>query len=272
MKLDRWSGAGRFVLTGIMIFLAVPFAPSVEICAAQGLKAEFANPPAASRMASYGWIFGPAWTKTEIKRELTVFRKAGIGRILIYPLYPYSVNNPPKGIYNQKYLSPKFLATLRYAADTAREMSIRCDLVMGSGWPYGGHQIPESLSPERIFAKISDVSATPGREATIGLPKLQQFEKIIPVQLVPKPGEALEHSQIDLTGNVNSSGKVTLRVPPGKWQLMTVIEGPTTGRHKVIFAAAGGGGNVIDHLNPNAVNLYLHSVCDKLAQAVHGRI
>jgi hypothetical protein len=40
----------------------------------------------------------------------------------------------------------------------------------------------------------------------------------------------------------------------------------------VAYAANGAGGNVIDHLDPHAVELYLRTVCDKLAEAGKGRI
>ncbi len=50
----------------------------------------------------------------------------------------------------------------------------------------------------------------------------------------------------------------------------TFLEAPTTDRHKVIYAAAGGAGNVIDHLDPKAVSLYLENVVAKLADAVKG--
>lgn len=234
--------------------------------------ATFANPPAESRMATYWWIFGPAWTRSEIKRELNIFRDAEIGRILIYFLYPYDVDNPAKGIHNQRFLSAGFLDTLRYTMDTAREMSIDCDVVMGSGWPYGGPEIPESLAPKRIYAMSSPVTGTVGSQAEIGLPPLQQFEKIVAVRLVPKATGPHQPEATDLTQNLQPSGHVSFRVPAGEWEVMTIIEGPTTARHKVVYSAAGGGGNVIDHLSKRAVNLYLHTVSEKLATAVQGKV
>jgi hypothetical protein len=222
-------------------------------------------------MASYWRVFGPAWTKPEIRRELGVLKAAGIGRILIYPLYSYEVDNPQKGIVNQNYLSPEFPDTLRYALDIANTMSIAADLVMGTGWPYGGPQIPESLSPKRIYAQTTPVEGTPGARVTVKTPPAPQYGRIVAVQLVPKtPGATA--TMVDLTGQVNASGEVSFVVPEGQWEVMTFLEAPTLSRHKVAYAAAGAGGNVIDHLDKHAVELYLRTVCDRLAEAGKGRI
>ena len=272
MKCEREVSLRKVRFLGFVIALSLLVSAHGRAQTAQATPATFAHPPAESRMASYWWVFGPAWTKPEIKREIALFHDAGIGRILIYPLYPYDVDNPAKGVHNQNYLSPEFLETLRYAVDTAQQMSVQCDLVMGSGWPYGGPAIPESMAPKRIYAKSSPVTGTVGSQVEIDLPALQQFEKIVAVRLVPKLSGPHQPNSIDLTQRAQPSGKISFQVPAGEWEVMTIIEGPTPGRHKVIFASAGGGGNVIDHLNKEAVNLYLHTVCEKLATAVQGRV
>lgn len=234
------------------------------------LAHEFVQPPAESRMASYWWVFGPAWTKPEIQRELQVLKRAGIGRLLIFPLYPYEVDNPAKGIVNQNYLSPEFLDTLRYALVTANNMDISIDLVMGTGWPYGGPQIPASLSPKRIYSETTPVAGRTGETIALKLPAAAASGKIIAVQLVSSD-PAAQTRPVDLTDRV-SNGAVRFVLPQGKWELMTFLEGPTLARHTVIFAAAGAGGNVIDHLSKQAVDLYLKTVCDKLAVAGKGHI
>jgi len=63
---------------------------------------------------------------------------------------------------------------------------------------------------------------------------------------------------------------IATRVASTRARTATFLEAPTTDRHKVIYAAAGGAGNVIDHLDPKAVSLYLENVVAKLADAVKG--
>ncbi len=226
---------------------------------ASEIDRRFADPPPEARMAAYLWSFGPAWTRAEVDRHVDLLRRAGIGRILIYPLYPYEVDDPARGIRNLPYLSAEFLDMLSCLASRIKAKGMEADLVMGTGWPYGGPMVPESLSPKRIVMKEGNLAQM--RPAAAG-----EGERVIAVQLVPPTGEAL-----DVTGRVRE-GRVELAPPPGQWTLATFLESPTTHRHKVIYAAAGGGGNVIDHLNPQAVALYLKEVGAKLAAAVRGSV
>ena len=253
-----------------LCILAVPFL-ALALAGPQlsdEIERRFSDPPPDTRMATYLWSFGPAWTREELRRELTVLEKAGIGRVLFYPLYPYEVDNPARGIHNLKYLSPEFLDMLRYAVSTARELKMEPDLVMGTGWPYGGPMIPESLSPKRIVMQSAPVTGAPGERVSMPVAATGEHEERIAVLLVPKvPGS---HESIDLSGQVTNSGQVAFQAPEGEWVLMSFLQSPTTSRHKVAYAAAGGGGNVIDHLDGRAVDLYLKEVGAKLAAAGKG--
>jgi len=151
---------------------------------ASEFEERFAHPPDESRMATYWWVFGPAWTKPEISRELRVLKDAGIGRILIFPLYPYEVDDPERGIKNQEYLSPEFLDHFQYAVRQANELGLAVDLVMGTGWPYGGPTIPQELSPRRMYSKTVPFDAAPGTEISVKLPELGEHDELIAVQLV----------------------------------------------------------------------------------------
>ncbi|MEN6600934.1 MAG: glycosyl hydrolase, partial [Bryobacteraceae bacterium] len=86
--------------------------------------ASFADPPRAYDMGVYWWWFGPAVTKAEVTRELEVMRDAHISSVLIFPIYPISVDNPSKEIRNLNYLSPQFLDVLGHAAREAHRMGI----------------------------------------------------------------------------------------------------------------------------------------------------
>ena len=240
------------------------------LCAAAfpqtSIERQFASPPAQARVATYFWSFGPAWTRPEIDRHLTLFEKAGIGRLLIYPLYPCEVDDPARGIRNLNYLSPEFLDMLSYLVGTAKKRGLECDLVMGTGWPYGGPMIPETLSPKRIVMKAEPVRGAAGVPASMRLPPLAEHEEIIAAQLVPDaPGRPAIDVRVE-------NGEARFTAPEGGWSLMTFLQSPTTHRHKVIYAAAGGGGNVIDHLDERAVQMYLKEVSAKLAEAVKGNL
>lgn len=184
---------------------------------------------------------------------------------MIFPLYPYELDNPSRGIKNQAYLSPEFLDHLKYAIDTAQELGFKIDLVMGTGWPYGGPMVPQKLSPRELKMISTPVSAAAGTNAAVKLPSMGPDDDLVAVLLAPQDASrAAGAPSADLSARV-ANHEVSFTVPPGNWEIMTFIQIPTQQRHKVVYAAAGAGGNAIDHLSKEAVTMYLNEVSSKLA-------
>ncbi len=52
------------------------------------------------------WWFGIAVEKPEILRELQQMKADGIGGVELAFVYPQVVDNPAKGLVNQRFLSP----------------------------------------------------------------------------------------------------------------------------------------------------------------------
>ena len=90
------------------------------------------------------WWFGPAVTKPELEREMRLMKEGGIGGFEVQPVYPLEVDG------NFPYLSDEFLDALRFTGAKARELGLRYDLTLGSGWPFGGPHIPLSLAAPRL--------------------------------------------------------------------------------------------------------------------------
>ncbi|MDP9028710.1 MAG: glycoside hydrolase, partial [Actinomycetota bacterium] len=100
----------------------------------QTLREGFAHPTSASRPMMRWWWFGPAVERTEILRELDAMAAAGFGGAELSVVYPLSEES-------DSYLSPTFLADLRFAAEAARDRGLRLDITLGSVWSFGGPQI-----------------------------------------------------------------------------------------------------------------------------------
>src|SRR5271170_1968044 len=83
------------------------------------LHASFADPPDDSKIMMRWWWFGPAVTKSELKRELEQMKAAGIGGVEIATLYPQALDDPATGFRNFTYLSDEHIDALRFAADEA---------------------------------------------------------------------------------------------------------------------------------------------------------
>jgi hypothetical protein len=120
-------------------------APAVEETA-KTLQA----PPPEARILMRWWWFGPAVTHQELARELEAMKAAGIGGVEIQPVYPLTLDDPANGLRNLRFLSPEFLEALRFTERKARELGLRVDLTLGSGWPFGGPKIPLELAAGRL--------------------------------------------------------------------------------------------------------------------------
>ena len=108
------------------------------------LRRGFEQPPDDARIMMRWWWFGPAVTKTELEREMRLMKEGGIGGFEVQPTYPLQLEG------NIRYLSPEFLDALRFAGEKAKELGLRMDLTLGSGWPYGGPHIPVDLAAGRL--------------------------------------------------------------------------------------------------------------------------
>src|SRR5262249_28733921 len=102
------------------------------------LQRRFETPPDDARIMMRWWWFGPAVTPARLEQELRLMKDAGIGGVEIQPVSPVSLDDAARGLRNLPYLSPEFLDALRFAGAKGRELGLRVDLTLGSGWPYGG--------------------------------------------------------------------------------------------------------------------------------------
>jgi hypothetical protein len=108
------------------------------------LRLGFERPPDDARIMMRWWWFGPAVKKAELEREMRAMKEGGIGGFEVQPVYPLEVEG------NYPYLSPEFLDNLRFTAEKARELGLRFDLTLASGWPYGGPHIPLDKASGRL--------------------------------------------------------------------------------------------------------------------------
>ena len=101
-------------------------------------------PQGTGRLIMHWYIFGPAWTAAEAIRQLRLMHDAHVGGVLIFPTYPVAVDDPARGIRNHRYLSPEFLEVLGAVLSETRRLGMTADMVIGTGWPYGGPSVTEA--------------------------------------------------------------------------------------------------------------------------------
>ncbi len=221
MRLNR----REFLGAGSLLLGAPPAAPSGPT----DVAAAFASLPEAGRLILHWYIFGPAWTVDEAKRQLRLMRDAHIGGVLIFPTYPIAVDDAARGVHNQSYLSPEFLSVLHAVVEDARALGMTVDLVAGTGWPFGGPSVTLEDS-----AKMIRRSVLPAGEP---VPAAGRAEERIAVIADPKSGAQ---------------------------QIFSAV--PT--RMQVKRASVGAEGLCVDHCNAAALRRYLDEVAGKLLGAI----
>jgi hypothetical protein len=258
-------------LLGIVVTLGLAVAAwpvsSQSASALATLKQQFETPPDDSRPMMRWWWFGPSVTNAQLARELTAMKAAGIGGVEIQPVYPMALDDDAKGIKNLPFLSDEFLAALRFASKTARDLGLRVDLTLGSGWPFGGPQVSIADAAGRLRVERVALAAGQRRAA---LPYLQDGERMFATFVTETKGDAIVPDSLrDLTsvsGATIADGLVELKTPfDGPRTLMVFIHSRTG--MMVKRAAIGSEGFVLSHYDRPALDRYLGSVGDRLMTA-----
>src|SRR5689334_23988442 len=125
------------------------------------LRRGFEQPPDDARMMVRWWWFGPAVTKPELEREMRLMKEGGIGGFEVQATYPLQLEG------NMRYMSPEFLEALRFTGEKAKELGLRMDLTLGSGWPFGGPHIPVELASGRLRTALGERSELPAGDTLI---------------------------------------------------------------------------------------------------------
>jgi hypothetical protein len=206
------------------------------------------------------WWFGPAVVKPELKKELETMRGAGIGGVEIQPVYPLMLDDPAKGIKNLRYLSPEFLDDLSFANRTARNLGLRVDITLGSGWPYGGPKTTLALSAGRL-----KVLKVPVGESMPAPPVLADGDSLIAAFVVEGTAQSFDAAsavRIDPAGSLPA-------LASGPHMLLYFIASHTG--QQVKRAAFGAEGLVLDHLSRAAIDEHLQDVATPLVDAFGNR-
>lgn len=243
----------------LIILTTLSFASDQDLAE---MRRSFANPPDDSRIMMRWWWFGPAVAKAELEREMKLMKEAGIGGFEVQPVYPVALDDAAAGIKNSSYLSDEFLEALRFTSDKARELGLRMDLTLGSGWPFGGAQVPIRDAAGKL--RIVRVRIPEGARR-LPVPSIASGEKFIAAFLSPAQAQPVTSAEIhELT--VIKDGAVTIPTIQGAHEALFFIS--SRSGMMVKRPAVGAEGFVLNHYDRSAVEGYLHNVGDRLMQAL----
>ncbi|HEX4949515.1 MAG TPA: glycosyl hydrolase, partial [Blastocatellia bacterium] len=170
-KLSMSPQRSAVLASLLVLFLCAPFAQPRDIAE---LQRQFQTPPDDARMMMRWWWFGPTITKTELEREMRLMKDGGIGGFEIQPVYPVVLDNANKGLKTVPFLSDEFIDALKFTQEKARELGLRVDVTIGSGWPFGGPSVPVTEAAGRL--RVDRVKANSRR---VPLPPIAEGEKLL---------------------------------------------------------------------------------------------
>lgn len=216
------------------------------------------------------WWNGIRVVKEELLRELDLLKAAGIGGVEINAIeFPETAD--PLNYEEHEWLSNYWLEMLKIAVAGAKERGLICDIIVGSGWPFGG----EFLKEEEQTQMITIVTRELEGPATISIPKQEMLDEAEPPFSSKRMEKTKEFfalrlspafmkeftSGIDFNSEIENE-TITIQVPEGKHVLYGLVK--LTGFMSVMRGAPGARGPVLNHYNKKAVELYLNRMSDAI--------
>ena len=245
--------------------------PSKQVSSGNAYYDQFRNPEAKYRPFVRWWWNGDKVNANELRRELHLLKDAGIGGVEINPVgFPGGADD--LGIPSIPWLSKEWIDMLKVAFDQASKLDMTCDLIVGSGWPFGGEFLQgdergqvmvvgvEKLSGPQEYT-TSVFSLLKEADPAISKPYSGRVPHLLSLQLVPEPLGSLDQV-IDLSDKINEKGAFTIQIPEGKYALYALVRIDSFGA--VISGAPGAQGPTLNHLDSTAVKKYLNHMSDAI--------
>ncbi|MDQ3277894.1 MAG: glycoside hydrolase family 2, partial [Bacteroidota bacterium] len=230
----------------------------------------FKNPSAGYRPFVRWWWNGDKVEKSELARELRIMKDAGIGGVEINPIkFPQRTDD--LGKKSLRWLSDEWIEMLQFTFSEAKKLDMTCDLIVGSGWPFGAEFLEGEERAQLMVIGTKKIEGAMDFEASlfdlmkdadpaVTSPFARRKMEIVSVQLVPDPFTNMDQVK-DYTDQVKT-GFVNFTLPHGKYVLYTLIK--SSGFLEVINGAPGANGPVLNHYNKAAVNKYLYHMSDTI--------
>lgn len=245
--------------------------PSKQVSSGNAYYDQFRNPEAKYRPFVRWWWNGDKVNANELRRELHLLKDAGIGGVEINPVgFPGGADD--LGIPSIPWLSKEWIDMLKVAFDQASKLNMTCDLIVGSGWPFGGEFLEGDERGQVMVIGVEKVtgpqeyttsvfSLLKEADPAISKPYSGRVPHLLSLQLVPEPLGSLDQV-IDLSDKINEKGAFTIQIPEGKYALYALVRIDSFGA--VISGAPGAQGPTLNHLDSTAVKKYLNHMSDAI--------
>lgn len=234
----------------------------------------FKSPSMGYRPFVRWWWNGNKIEKTELARELKLLKEAGIGGVEINPI-SFPSNTDDMDIPAVDWLSEEWIDLLKFTLAEAKKLDMTCDLLAGTGFPYGAGFLEAEDRAEVVVVAVKKLAGPLKTEislfdifreadpATLS-PYTGRKMELLGLSIVPDPLTSIDQVK-NITNHVVDEG-VKIDLPKGNFALYGLVK--INGFMKVIQGAPGGTGPVLNHFNEKAVKRYLHKITDTIQSRI----
>ncbi|WP_147676480.1 glycosyl hydrolase [Algibacter pacificus] len=264
LNMQRFTNISFFI--GIITLLCISCTPNQKTTRTQELYLGFQNPPAEARPFVRWWWNGNKVNADELDRELELLKDVGFGGVEINPI-AMPKHAPDNGDKALVWMSDEWIEMLVHACKKTKDLNMIADLIVGTGWPFGG----EFLDKDETCQRMLNHSLFYTEGATINVDEQMLISRLYEeqnmrnpksthhtlsyLQLVPEQCSGVNEN-IDLLDQLKQKGKLSYKIDnPGSYRLCYgVLE---QNFKKVYLGAPGGAGPVMDHYKKDVTIAYL---------------
>ncbi len=150
----------------------------------------------------------------------------------------------------------------KFTAEKSRELGLRMDVTLGSGWPFGGPHTPVS---EAAGALRIDRIPVPQNATSVPMPVIGNGEKFIAAWLVKGDRRTFDPATLQRLSDLPAE-RIALPAAAGSGHIVMAFISGRSGM-QVKRPAVGAEGFVLDHYDRSAIEHHLNTVGTKLMQA-----
>ncbi len=218
------------------------------------------------------WWNGDKVEAPELIRELRLLKDAGIGGVEINPI-AFPSTGDDLGKKSLKWLSNEWIDMLQVTFDEAKKLGMTCDLIVGSGWPFGSENLQgderaqvvilytEKLEGPMIY-ESSQFNIFKNADPGVTVPNPARTCEILSLRLAPDPVNSLE--QVTDFSAKRTDEIIRIEIPEGRHALHVLVK--VNSFASVINGAPGAAGPILNHMDRAAVRKYLDHMSETIQQ------
>ncbi|MBT3385198.1 MAG: glycoside hydrolase family 2 [Prolixibacteraceae bacterium] len=277
MKRRDFITKGTIISSGTILFGQAPVTANPIFSRKTGVKATdlfstFKTPELKYHPFVRWWWNGNKIEKDELIRELHLLKDAGIGGVEINPIeFPSRIEGDDLGIKSSQWLSDEWIEMLQITFAEAKKLGMTCDLIVGSGWPFGSETLERDERAQVVILNAESLEGPISYETSqfnlfdqvdpgVTVPNPSRTFEILSLKLVPDPMNSLEQV-VDLSEKRNDE-IIKVDVPEGKHVFYATIKVDSFA--SVINGAPGAAGPILNHMDEVAVRKYLDRMSDTI--------